>query len=107
MSSSKIKTVNSELPENMHKVTLAIVFIDIINSTKFVQKNGAKSAAAWFQAHDRLARSLVYKHSGREIDRSDGFMLSFYNLGDAIQFALKYQEIIPKKTPFNSRVGIH
>ena len=24
-------------------------------------------------------------------------MLSFYNLGDAIQFALKYQEIIPKK----------
>lgn len=91
----------------MHKVTLAIVFIDIINSTKFVQKNGAKSAAAWFQAHDRLARSLVYKHSGREIDRSDGFMLSFYNLGDAIQFALKYQEIIPKKTPFNSRVGIH
>jgi class 3 adenylate cyclase len=107
MSSSKIKTANSELPENMHKVTLAIVFIDIINSTKFVQKNGAKSAAAWFQAHDRLARSLVYKHSGREIDRSDGFMLSFYNLGDAIQFALKYQEIIPKKTPFNSRVGIH
>ena len=91
----------------MHKVTLAIVFIDIINSTKFVQKNGAKSAAAWFQAHDRLARSLVYKHSGREIDRSDGFMLSFYNLGDAIQFALKYQEIIPKKTPFNSRIGIH
>jgi len=107
MSTSKIKTVNNELPENMHKVTLAIVFIDIINSTKFVQKNGAKSAAAWFQAHDRLARSLVYKHSGREIDRSDGFMLSFYNLGDAIQFALKYQEIIPKKTPFNSRVGIH
>ena len=99
--------MENNLPENMKKVTLAIVFLDIINSTKFVQKHGAQKAAAWFQAHDKLARSLIYKHNGREIDRSDGFMLSFYNLGDAIQFALKYQETIPYKTPFNSRIGIH
>lgn len=107
MTSKKNKTEANQLPENMTQVTLAIVFLDIINSTKFVQKNGAQKAAAWFQVHDKLARSLVYKHNGREIDRSDGFMLSFYNLGDAIQFALKYQETIPFKTPFNSRIGIH
>jgi len=101
------KTEASELPENMSQVTLAIVFLDIINSTKFVQNHGAKKAAAWFQVHDKLARSLVYRHNGREIDRSDGFMLSFYNLGDAIQFALKYQETIPYKVPFDSRIGIH
>ena len=93
--------------ENMKNVTLSIVFLDIINSTKFVQKHGAQKSAAWFQVHDRLARSLIYKHQGREIDRSDGFMLSFNNLGNAISFALAYQEIIPKKTPFNSRIGIH
>lgn len=107
MSNENVKTEASELPENMQKVTLAIVFIDIINSTKFVQRHGAKTAAAWFQAHDKLARSLVYKHNGREIDRSDGFMLSFYNLGEALSFALAYQDTIPKKTPFDSRVGIH
>ena len=94
-------------PLNMRRVNLAIVFLDIINSTKFVQKHGAEKSAAWFQVHDRLARSLVYRHGGREIDRSDGFMLSFDNLGQAVQFALGYQETIPKKTPFNSRIGIH
>ena len=107
MTNKTIKTETNQMPENMSRVTLAIVFLDIINSTKFVQKNGAEKAAAWFQVHDKLARSLVYKHNGREIDRSDGFMLSFYNLGDAIQFALKYQETIPYKVPFNSRIGIH
>ena len=107
MTSKKNKTEANQLPENMTQVTLAIVFLDIINSTKFVQKHGAQKSAAWFQVHDKLARSLVYKHNGREIDRSDGFMLSFYNLGDAIQFALKYQETIPYKVPFNSRIGIH
>jgi|11_taG_2_1085331.scaffolds.fasta_scaffold01861_11 hypothetical protein len=107
MTNKAIKTETNQMPENMFEVTLAIVFLDIINSTKFVQKNGAQTSAAWFQVHDKLARSLIYKHNGREIDRSDGFMLSFYNLGDAIQFAIKYQETIPNKTPFNSRIGIH
>ena len=107
MTNKTTKTETNQLPENMSQVTLAIVFLDIINSTKFVQKHGAQKAAAWFQVHDKLARSLVYKHNGREIDRSDGFMLSFYNLGDAIGFALKYQETIPYKVPFNSRIGIH
>ena len=96
-----------DLPVNMKRVNLAIVFLDIINSTKFVQKHGAQKSAAWFQVHDRLARNLVYRHEGREIDRSDGFMLSFNNLGQAVQFALAYQKTIPKKTPFNSRIGIH
>lgn len=103
---NKIKEINP-LAKNMKNVTLSIVFLDIINSTRFVQIHGAEKSAAWFQVHDRLARSLVYKHQGREIDRSDGFMLSFDNLGNAISFALAYQEIIPKKTPFNSRIGIH
>lgn len=101
----KDKSIQKTL--NMKKVTLAIVFLDIISSTKFVQKNGATVSAAWFQVHDKLARSLVYKHQGREIDRSDGFMLSFETIGHAISFALAYQKTIPNKTPFNSRIGIH
>ena len=86
---------------------LALVLLDIIGSTAFVQKNGAKVAAAWFQVHDRLTRSLVYKHQGREIDRSDGFLLSFDDPLDAVNFALRYQEKIPSKTPFKTRIGIH
>lgn len=91
----------------MKEKYLAIVLLDIIGSTKFVQRVGAVKAATWFQYHDRMARSLTYKHSGREIDRSDGFLLSFERVSDAVNFALKYQETIPPKTKLQCRIGIH
>ena len=86
---------------------LAIVLIDLIGSTAFVQKVGAKKAAVWLQYHDRLARSLVYKYEGREIDRSDGFLLSFNTIIDAVNFALHYQKEVPPKVKINTRIGIH
>ena len=87
--------------------TLAIVLLDLIGSTAFVQKVGAKRAAEWLQYHDRLTRSLLYKFNGREIDRSDGFMLSFDRLIDAVNFSLHYQSSIPRKTKLNTRIGVH
>ena len=86
---------------------LAIVLLDIIGSTSFVQKYGAVKAAEWFQYHDRLARSICYKFNGREIDRSDGFLLSFDNIIDAVNFALIYQKKVPPKTKLSTRIGIH
>ena len=86
---------------------LAIVLLDLIGSTAFVQKVGAKRAAEWLQYHDRLTRSLLYKFNGREIDRSDGFMLSFDRLIDAVNFSLHYQSSIPRKTKLNTRIGVH
>ena len=91
----------------MRERYLAIVLLDIIGSTAFVQRAGATVAAQWFQVHDRLARSLVYKNQGREIDRSDGFLLSFDRIQDAVNFALAYQKTVPKKTNLNTRIGIH
>ena len=86
---------------------LAIVLLDLIGSTRFVQKVGPVKAARWLQYHDRLARSLCYKFNGREIDRSDGFLLSFDTTIDAVNFALKYQEEVPIKTRLGCRIGIH
>jgi class 3 adenylate cyclase len=86
---------------------LAIVLLDLIGSTAFVQKVGAKRAAEWLQYHDRLTRSLLYKFNGREIDRSDGFMLSFDRLIDAVNFSVHYQLSIPRKTKLNTRIGVH
>lgn len=91
----------------MRERYLAIVLLDLIGSTKFVQKVGAKKSAVWLQYHDRLARSLIYKFQGREIDRSDGFLLSFESIVDAVNFALAYQKEIPPKTRLNTRIGIH
>jgi class 3 adenylate cyclase len=86
---------------------LAIVLLDIIGSTAFVQKHGALKAAKWFQYHDRMARNLCMRFSGREIDRSDGFLMSFDNPADAVNFALAYQEKVPAKTHLNARIGVH
>lgn len=91
----------------MKETKLAIVLLDIVGSTKFVQRYGALHAAKLFQAHDRLARSLCYKFNGREIDRSDGFLLSFDRTIDAVNFALIYQRDIPPKTKLQCRIGIH
>ena len=86
---------------------LAIVLLDLIGSTAFVQRVGAMKGAQWLQYHDRLARSLVYKFDGREIDRSDGFLLSFERPIDAVNFALHYQQSVPDKTKIGARIGIH
>jgi len=86
---------------------LAIVLLDLIGSTRFVQRVGARRAAEWLQYHDRLTRSLMFKFQGREIDRSDGFLLSFERPIDAVNFGLLYQASIPAKTRLDTRIGIH
>ena len=86
---------------------LAIVLLDLIGSTAFVQKVGARKAAEWLQYHDRLTRDLCMRFRGREIDRSDGFLMSFERAIDAVNFALHYQAGIPPKIHLNTRVGIH
>jgi len=91
----------------MKETKLAIVLLDLIGSTQFVQRVGARRAAIHFQYHDRLARSLIYKYDGREIDRSDGFLCSFNRTIDAVNFALNYQNTIPAKTRIGCRIGIH
>ena len=86
---------------------LCVVLLDLIGSTAFVQRHGAQRAARHFQFHDRLARSLLYRYNGREIDRSDGFLCSFERVGDAVDFALEYQRTIPRRTGLGCRIGMH
>ncbi len=95
------------LPSNMREKYLAIVLLDIIGSTAYVQRYGAKKAALLFQYHDKLTRSLIYKNQGREIDRSDGFLCSFETVAHAVAFGLDYQSELPKKTNLQCRIGIH
>jgi len=86
---------------------LALVLLDIVGSTAFVQKVGAVTAARVLQRHDQLARSACYRNNGREIDRSDGFLMSFENVQDAIKFALEYNRKVTPKIKLRARVGIH
>lgn len=95
------------LEYKLKETNLAIVLLDLIGSTKFVQGMGRVKAARWLQYHDKLTRSLCYKFNGREIDRSDGFLMSFESPLDAVNFSLKYQLTVPSKTKIQCRIGIH
>ena len=91
----------------MKKLNLCILLLDLVGSTKFIQKYGNEHAAKIFQAHDKLTRSLMYRFNGREIDRSDGFLMSFNSTIDAVNFSLMYHKTIPLRTTLKSRIGIH
>jgi len=96
------------LPENMVEAQIAIVLTDIIGSTKFVQKHGSHVAAQWFGIHDRAVMSIIAKNGGQLIDASDGHLMYFATVGDAISFAFEYKKFLrQRKFPFRSRVGIH
>ena len=97
-----------KIDENTVEANIAIVLTDIIGSTKFVQRNGARIAAKWFGAHDKAVMNFIARHNGQLIDASDGHLMMFSTVSDAIGFAFDYKKFIRKKKfPFRSRVGIH
>ena len=100
--------MSNNLPGNIVEADIAIVLTDIIGSTKFVQKNGSRVAAEWFGVHDKVVMNFIQRHNGRLVDASDGHLMYFGSVGDAIAFAFNYKKFLRvKKFPFRSRVGIH
>lgn len=98
----------SNLEYNIVEANIAIVLTDIIGSTKFVQKNGSRVAAQWFGIHDKAVMNFIQRHNGRLVDASDGHLMYFGSVSDAIAFAFDYKRFLRiKKFPFRSRVGIH
>jgi class 3 adenylate cyclase len=97
-----------QIEENIVEAEIAIVLTDIIGSTKFVQKNGSRIAAKWFSIHDKAVMNFIQRHNGRLVDASDGHLMYFGTVGDAIAFSFEYKKYLRvKKFPFRSRVGIH
>ncbi len=90
----------------------AVLVCDLVDSTALVERIGDSAAAALWRRHDRIARDLVHRHGGREIDKTDGFLILFERAIEAVAFALAYQRAL--KTlgedcgePLRARVGIH
>jgi class 3 adenylate cyclase len=60
-----------------------ILLTDVVDSTQLAQALGEAELSALWQAHDRLARDLLSAWRGREIDKTDGFLLLFGDAADA------------------------
>lgn len=89
-----------------------LLLCDLVASTQLVERVGDATAADLWARHDRIARDLLPTFNGREIDKSDGFLLLFERPIEAVRFALAYQaklrELgVPIDSAITSRVGIH
>ena len=84
-----------------------LVVIDLANSTKYIEKVGDRRAAETFKLYDRIFRGLLIKHNGIEIDKTDGALLLFESIKDAVKYSLEYHTLTEKHIGLYSRVGIH
>jgi predicted ATPase/class 3 adenylate cyclase len=84
----------------------ALLFTDVVDSTRIVEQLGDERAAEVWAAHDRRARDLLVRHRGREIGRADGMFLMFDAVDDAARYALAYHGAIAD-LPIDARAGLH
>lgn len=86
----------------------ALLLIDVANSTQLSQELGDAAMAEVWTAHDRVARSLIDKRGGREIDKTDGMLLLFEAAADAVDYAHDYHRAIAAlPVPLTARAGVH
>jgi predicted ATPase/class 3 adenylate cyclase len=86
----------------------ALLLTDVVDSTQLSAALGDDATAALWADHDRVARQLLRSWRGREIDRSDGFLLLFDNATDAAGFAAAYHRALAQlPVPLVARAGLH
>ena len=86
----------------------ALLLTDLVDSTKLVESLGDAAAASLWAAHDRAARERLAAWRGREIDKTDGFLLLFDHVADALGYAVDYHRVLADIDPrLRARVGIH
>ncbi len=97
----------------MPSVVLKTLLVsDLVESTRLTEELGDEAAAALGHRHDRLARDLLAVYQGREIDKTDGFLLLFERPWSAVLFALAYHRALrdlsrEQDRAIEARVGIH
>ncbi|MEM6925891.1 MAG: adenylate/guanylate cyclase domain-containing protein, partial [Myxococcota bacterium] len=90
----------------------ALLMCDVVGSTALITRLGDERAADLLQRFDRVARDLLRDHGGREIDRTDGFLLLFDRTADALCYAEALHASLrgvseQSEVALTVRVGIH
>ena len=85
-----------------------LLMTDVVDSTLLSERLGDEAGAALWAGHDRIARDLLHQWQGREIDKSDGFLLLFDRVADAVGCAQAlHQALAQLNPPLAARAGIH
>ena len=86
----------------------ALLLTDVVDSTKLSESLGDEAMAVVWAAHDRVARDLLPRHHGREIDKTDGMLLLFEAAAEAVAYALEYHRALADlAVPLKARAGLH
>ena len=86
----------------------ALLVTDVVDSTMLSQRIGDVEMAQLWAAHDRVARDLLAAWRGREVDKTDGMLLLFDAVVDAVQFVRAYHLALAKlPVPLKARAGLH
>jgi predicted ATPase/class 3 adenylate cyclase len=92
----------------MEHAARALCLTDVVDSTRLAAGLGEVANAALWDAHDRVARGLVARFGGTELERTDGIMALFDDADAAVAFALAYHEALRGLTPpLRARAGVH
>jgi len=84
-----------------------LVMIDIVDSTKTTERLGDYKMSQKMRLYDRISRGLLIKWNGLEIDRTDGYLLLFENMREALEYSTEYHKLVEQHLGFTSRIGIH
>ncbi len=86
----------------------ALLLTDVVDSTKLAESIGDTAMAQVWAAHDRIARDLLQRHHGHEIDKTDGMLMLFETAADAVGFTTEYHPALAAMSvPLRARAGIH
>jgi predicted ATPase/class 3 adenylate cyclase len=87
---------------------VALLLTDLVDSAGLAQRLGDVEMGRLWAAHDRIARDLLKGRRGREIDKTDGFLLLFGAARDALAYALDYHRALSElNPPLQARAGLH
>jgi predicted ATPase/class 3 adenylate cyclase len=87
---------------------VALLLTDLVDSAALAQRLGDEAMAVLSAAHDRVARDLLRLWRGREIDKTDGFLLIFAEPADALGYAMAYHRALAAlDVPLKARAGLH
>ena len=87
---------------------VALLLTDLVDSAALAQHLGDTAMNGLWAAHDRMARDLLRQWRGREIDKTDGFLLLFTVPADALGYVLAYHRALAAmQPPLKARAGLH
>ncbi len=107
------KKKDPEIQSTIREAVIRTLLVsDLVGSTRLIEELGDEETAKLFQRHDRLARDLIERYEGLEIDKTDGFLLLFKRPYEAVLYALAYHQALSVLSEVlgievSSRVGIH